>query len=112
MSFGTIFVNQMTYCSLFLAEMKKTVINQILKQAMTLKMKLTTTVDSNTDCMREFLLFRSFDQIILNILSFEKDLLRLKKNERIMKSIRMLLKSIIKTRLKFFLLIPAKNLIL
>ena len=59
--------------------------------------------------MREFLLVRSFDRIILNILSFEKDLLHLKKDERIMKSIRMLLKSIIKTRLKFFLLIPGKN---
>ena len=43
-------------------------------------------------CIRELLLFRSFDRIILNILSFEKDLLRLKKDERIMKSIRMLLK--------------------
>ena len=32
-------------------------------------------------------LFGSFDWIILNILSFEKDLLRLKKDERIMKSI-------------------------
>ena len=59
--------------------------------------------------MRKFLLLRSFDQIILNILSFEKDLLRLKKDERIMKGIRMLLKSIIKTRLKFFLPIPRKN---
>ena len=59
--------------------------------------------------MREFLLFRSFDRIILNILSFEKDLLRLEKDERIMKSIRMLLKSIIKTRLKFFPLIPGKK---
>ena len=49
MSFGTIFVTQMTYRSLFLTEMKKTVINQSLKQAMTLKMRLTTTVDSNTD---------------------------------------------------------------
>ena len=50
-------------------------------------------------CMRQFLLLRSFDRIILNIWSFEKDLLRPKKDERIMKSIRMLLKSIIKTRL-------------
>ena len=54
-------------------------------------------------------LFRSSDWIIVNILSFEKDMLRLKKDERIMKSIRMLLKSIIKTRLRFFLLIPGKN---
>ena len=42
MSFGTIFVTQMTYQSLFLTEMKKTVNNQILKQAVTLKMGLTT----------------------------------------------------------------------
>ena len=38
--------------------------------------------------MRELLLFRSSDRIILNILSFEKDLLSLKKDERIMKSIK------------------------
>ena len=56
-----------------------------------------------------FVSFRSFDRIILNILSFEKDLLRLKKDERIMKSIRMLLKFIVKTRLKFFLVISGKN---
>ena len=61
--------------------------------------------------MREFLSFRSSDWIIVNILSFEKDMLRLKKDERIMKSIRMLLKSIIKTRLRFFLLIPGKKLL-
>ena len=59
--------------------------------------------------MREFLLFRSFDRIILNILSLEKDLLRLKKEKRITKSIRILLKSIIKTRMKLFLLIPGKK---
>ena len=49
-----------------------------------------------------FLFFRSFEKIIINIFSFEKDLLRLEKDERIMKSVRMSPKCIIKTRLKFF----------
>ena len=38
--------------------------------------------------MRELLSFRSSDRIILNILSFEKDLLSMKNDERIMKSIK------------------------
>ena len=56
-----------------------------------------------------FFSFRSLDQVIINVLSFEKDLLRLEKDDRIMESIRMSQKCIIKTRLKFFNLIHGNN---
>ena len=49
MSFGTIFVTQMTYRTLFLTEMKKTVINQILKQAVTFEGEIDDDIDSNSD---------------------------------------------------------------
>ena len=51
-----------------------------------LKNSMNTTESTNTNIFKThfllndvFVLFRSFDQIIINILSFEKDLLRLKK---------------------------------
>ena len=49
MSFGTIFVTRMTHRSLFLTEMKKTVINEILKQAVDFEDEIDDDIDSNTD---------------------------------------------------------------
>ena len=59
--------------------------------------------------MREFLLFRSFDQIILNILSFEKDLLHLKKDEKNHEKHKNVAKLYHQNETEIFLLIPGKN---
>ena len=59
--------------------------------------------------MRVISLFRSINKKIYDILSVEKDLLRLEKDERIMKSIRMLLKCTTKTKLKLLPIISGNK---
>ena len=66
MSFGTVFVTQ-TYRSLFLTEMKKTMINQILKQAVTLKMRLTMILTRRLTCTNNSFLAKLCIEMVANL---------------------------------------------
>ena len=64
----------------------------VLKQAETLKMRLTTIVTRTLICTNNSLTWifmhdKTILQIIINILSFEKDLLCLGKDDKIVKSV-------------------------